>query len=191
MQSTTIGTQSWAVENLELKTFRNGDLIKQCQSAADWIAAAKNGTPAWCYYCIGSNEGYGYLYNAYAVLDDRNLAPQGWHIPSRAEFRTLWDTCGGESEAAVALKSKTNWVPYSPGTPSGGSGDYGFNWEPSGFRYSISGTCVAIGYKGYFWSSDSSTEKQGFVYVANTAEPWVQGQYISRGFGFPVRCIQD
>ncbi len=191
INGTKIGNAVWATTNLNVPTFRNGDRIKQCQSSADWEAAGTNGTPAWCLYVYDTSGRFGYLYNAHAVLDPRKLAPAGWHIPSRSEFRALWDTCGGEMEAAVDLKSRTDWVPYSPGGPSGGSDTYGFNWKPAGFRYGTSGVCVAIGYQSAFWSSEADTDKQGYAYFAYSASPWVQGQYIGRSMGFSVRVVQD
>ncbi len=191
-QTATIGKYTWSLKNLDVKTFRNGDKIKQCQSPGDWLTACQSRTPAWCYYCIPGQPQYGVLYNGWAVTDPRGLAPVGWHIPSQAEFNNLFDAVGGEMLAGGALKSKDKWIPYSPGTAAGGSNDYNFNWEPSGFRYGRTGTCVAVGYKGYFWTSyTSSDEKDGYAYWASTAEAWINSQDISKNFGLSVRCVVD
>ena len=100
-QYVEIGNQIWASTNLDVSHFRNGDLIPEAKSEEDWINAARNGQPAWCYYnndavspkwswekggkrCIN-----GKLYNWYAVNDPRGLAPKGWHIPSSSEWEQL------------------------------------------------------------------------------------------------------
>jgi hypothetical protein len=44
-------------------------------------------------------EVYGRLYTWYAVVDTRNLCPEGWHIPTDTEWSTLVTCLGGESTA--------------------------------------------------------------------------------------------
>lgn len=45
-----IGKQVWMTRNLNVCVFRNGDTIFQAKTNEEWINAAKNKTPAWCYY---------------------------------------------------------------------------------------------------------------------------------------------
>lgn len=84
----TIGNQKWMEKNLEVVTYRNGDVIPQVTDNTAWAALT---TGAWCYYNNDPANGaiYGKLYNWYAVYDSRGLAPQGWHIPTYAELTTL------------------------------------------------------------------------------------------------------
>ena len=49
-QNVTIGTQVWMTKNLNVSTFRNGDPIPVAKSDEEWIRAAENEQPAWCYY---------------------------------------------------------------------------------------------------------------------------------------------
>ena len=83
-----IGTQQWMRENLDVVTYRNGDIIPQVTDATAWAALT---TGAWCYYNNDSANGaiYGKLYNWYAVNDTRGLAPTGWHVPTDAEWTIL------------------------------------------------------------------------------------------------------
>jgi hypothetical protein len=76
-------------------------------------------TGAWCYYYNESYNGskYGKLYNWYAVNDPRGLAPNGYHIPTNAEWTTLIDYLGGEDVAGTKMKSLKGWK----STTSGGS----------------------------------------------------------------------
>ncbi len=71
----TIGSQVWAARNLDVSHFENADPEKQYQ-------ATLNG------------EKYGKLYNWYAVVDARGLAPDGWHIPSDDEWSRLINYVG-------------------------------------------------------------------------------------------------
>ncbi len=91
-QTVTIGSQVWASKNLNVSTYRNGDIIPHVQDQNAW---AKLTTGAWCYYDNDpSNEAkYGKLYNWYAVNDPRGLAPVGFHIPTHEEWLTLTDFC--------------------------------------------------------------------------------------------------
>ena len=41
---------------------------------------------------------YGFLYNRYAVDDERDLAPTGWHIPTLSEYLDLFGILGAESD---------------------------------------------------------------------------------------------
>ena len=53
------------------KSFSNGDPILHAQSKASWIKAAAESLPAWCY--ADSIKKQGVLYNAYCLLDKREL----------------------------------------------------------------------------------------------------------------------
>ena len=72
----TIGTQKWMDKNLEVATYRNGDIIPQVTDPTIW-AALKTG--AWCFYNndVAKGAKYGKLYNWCAVIDSRGLAPKG------------------------------------------------------------------------------------------------------------------
>ena len=44
-----IGNQTWMAENLNVSTFRNGDIIPHAKTAEEWERAGSEGKPAWCY----------------------------------------------------------------------------------------------------------------------------------------------
>ncbi len=115
-QTVTIGSQVWASTNLNVSTYRNGDIIPQVQDRNIWTSLT---TGAWCYYDNDPSNGtkYGKLYNWYAVNDPRGLAPKGYHIPTNAEWTTLTDYLGGKDVAGTKLKSAKGWI----GKTSGGS----------------------------------------------------------------------
>ena len=180
----TIGTQVWTSKNLDVVTYRNGDVIPQVQDQNAW---AKLTTGAWCYYNNDASNGtkYSKLYNWYAVHDPRGLAPNGYHIPTDEEWKKLTDYLGGESGAGTKMKSTSGWNNNGNGTNSSG-----FSGLPGGNR-TYDGTFGTIGNYGYWWSS---TE-----YVTTNA--WCRGLDDDYGFvgrdeyikenGFSVRCLRD
>ena len=91
IQTVTIGTQVWMTKNLDVSTFRNGEIIPEAKTEDEWNAAGGNHTPAWCYYNNDPKNGeiYGKLYNCYAVDDSRGLAPAGWHVPTIEEWKLI------------------------------------------------------------------------------------------------------
>lgn len=86
-----IGNQIWMSKNLDVDRFRNGDLIPHVTSKEQWEEYGKQKKPAWCYYKNNSDYGpiYGKLYNGYAVIDPRGLAPDGYRIPTHVDFTEL------------------------------------------------------------------------------------------------------
>jgi len=84
-----IGNQLWMRNNLNVTHFRNGDKIPKATSSYEWINAAKNREPVWCYYENDKKNKNSKLYNWFAVNDPRGLAPRGFHIPTIDELREL------------------------------------------------------------------------------------------------------
>jgi uncharacterized protein (TIGR02145 family) len=183
--SVLIGTQQWMQQNLEVVTYRDGTVITQVNNATEWAGLT---TGAWCYYGNDPSSGYGKLYNWYAVNDPRGLAPQGWHIPTDAEWTTLSTFLDGDAASGGKMKSIgiTKWT--TPNTSA--TNESGYSGLPGGNR-SSSGTFSNVGGTGVWWSA---TEL--FSIWA-----WGRGLYSDNGFlgkgdwnkgsAFSVRCIRD
>lgn len=112
-QTVTIGTQVWMTKNLDVDTFRNGELIPHAKSMDEWNESYENKKPCWRYWVDDPelNEKHGKLYNWYAVNDSRGLAPTGYHIPTIEEWDELNDYLG--SNPGEKLKSKSGWNTYT------------------------------------------------------------------------------
>lgn len=85
-----IGNQIWTNKNLAVTNFRNGDEIKESKNKEDWYRASFKGEPTWCYYMF--DETYselGKLYNYYAVSSSKNIAPEGWKVPTYFDYFEL------------------------------------------------------------------------------------------------------
>ncbi len=182
-QTVTIGSQVWASTNLNVITYRNGDLIPQVQDKEAWGNLTSG---AWCYFDNDSSNGtkYGKLYNWYAVNDPRGLAPKGFHIPTDAEWSTLTDYLGGENKAGKKMKSLRGWK------SGNGNNSIGFSGLPGGSRnYYVD--FGSVGSYGTWWSSSETS----------TTDAWCRGLSYSnrraaRAYGFKqdgisVRCLRD
>jgi uncharacterized protein (TIGR02145 family) len=186
-QSVTIGTQVWMTKNLDVTKFRNGDLIPQAKTNDEWEQAGKNKQPAWCYYANNKKNGkkYGKLYNWYAVSDPRGLAPDGWHVPSDAEWTVLSNYIGGEDVAGKKMKSTSGWEGFD-----GGTNESGFSGLPGGYRYSF-GNFGNLGVSGYWWSSTEGSPSSAYdLYLDHSLNYLVRSGSV-KGGGLSVRCLKD
>jgi uncharacterized protein (TIGR02145 family) len=187
-----IGNQIWMTKNLNVSRYRNGDPIPQVTNPTQW---ANLTTGAWCYYNNDPANGpiYGKLYNWYAVIDPRGLAPAGWHVPSDAEWTILTtflgftDVAGAKMKATGTLEAGTGlWK--SPNASATNSS--GFSALPGGTR-SFIGLFSNVGFNGYWWSSseyDNTNVWYGYLFYTNGS---AYRNYAQKVNGFSVRCIKN
>jgi uncharacterized protein (TIGR02145 family) len=183
-----IGTQKWMSKNLDVAFYRNGDPIPQVTDPTAWAGLT---TGAWCYYNNDPLQGnkYGKLYNWYAVNDPRGLAPQGWHIPSDAEWSTLATTLGGASVAGGKMKEAgtVNWA--APNT--GADNSSGFAGLPGGGRSFNGAFGGGFGSNGNWWSStEFNTSTAWYRYLFYNIGS-IDMNRASKRDGFSVRCLRD
>ncbi|HOY32361.1 MAG TPA: fibrobacter succinogenes major paralogous domain-containing protein [Bacteroidales bacterium] len=181
-----IGKQVWMTKNLNVSNYANGDAIPEAQTVEQWVKYGAEGEGCWCYYENKYSNGskYGKLYNWFAVVDSRGLAPKGWHIPSDAEMMKLTENLGGEDVAGDKLKSIYGWKDPD----NGATNETGFAALPGGYRDS-NGAFDGIGDCGYWWSSTDNS----------ASDAWSRNMYSNdsdvssygKGNGFSVRCVRD
>lgn len=192
-QAVRIGKQVWKIRNLTTNHYRNGDHIPQVTNAKKWASLTSG---AWCWYNNDSATyaaTYGKLYNWYAVNDPRGLAPEGWHIPSDAEWATLTDYLGGALLAGGKMKSTGtieagNGLWHDPNKRATNSS--GLTGLPGGVR-DYNGFFYDDGYDGFWWSSTeyNSTSAQ---YLALSYDAGIVGRTEHyKPNGFSVRCVKD
>jgi uncharacterized protein (TIGR02145 family) len=151
-KTVSIGSQIWMSENLNVDRFRNGDLIPEAKTKDEWIKAYKEGKPVWHYIWNDSTSECGKVYNFYAVNDSRGLAPEGYHIPSDAEWIILITYLGGEKKAGKKMKSKSGWFENGNGTNSSG-----FSGLACGFAKVDGLLEFGTSLLGIWWSSTGNT----------------------------------
>ena len=187
LEEIKIGTQTWAIENLDVSNFRNGDAISEAKTDEEWKKAGNEGNPAWCYYDNDPANGkkYGKLYNWYAVNDARGLTPKDWHVPTDAEWTTLTDYLGGEDVAGTKMKSTNGWNENGNGTNTSG-----FAGLPGGVRGSL-GPFGLVGGVGNWWSfAESGADRVWCRFLFEDVGSVLRG-YSFEWAGFSVRCLGD
>lgn len=186
----TIGKQVWMTENLKVNTFKNGDSITEAKTDEEWKKASENQQPAWCYYNNDPNNGekYGKLYNWYAVNDPRGLAPQGYHIPTDAEWSILSNYLGATSGGKI--KSTSGW-----NENANGSNESGFNAFPGGCRVAINALApngfANMGDECDWWSSTENDKEFAWFYNLNNTDGSLFRSFTNKSIGYSIRCLRD
>ena len=182
-ESIIIGNQVWMTENLKVTHFRNGDSLIAGLSIIFGLSA----------YTVYDNDEtnadtYGYLYNWYAVTDSRNIAPEGWHVPTNDEWQILVDYLGGSSVAGGKLKEAgtTHW--YSPNT--GATNESGFTALPGGYG-NKTGTFNYMGSIANFWSSTFWQIDDAYRRSLHFDDSDVAQSGLTRRHGISIRCVKD
>lgn len=189
----TLGDQVWMAENLKTTRYRNGDSIAH-RVGNKWSGVTYG---AWCHYKDDEalEKMYGKLYNGHAVNDPRNIAPEGWHIPTAEEWWALSlfvsRNTGTSGSLSKALAAKNLWaastLANTPGNNPQTNNSSGFNALPGGFRKpdSTFGS-YSFDHDGYWWSSGNMVLNINY----NNPEPNVLPE-SNPSLGYSVRCIKD
>ena len=187
------GTFTDSRDGKEYKTVKIGEQV--------WMAENLNfaAEDSKCYEDNASNcDKYGRLYNWEMA---KEVCPNGWHLPSDAEWQTLVDFAGGGEIAKKKLKAKNGWENFER-KPDNGTDDYGFSALSGGgmfyvftdddYRYDFDGA----GLYGYWWTA---TKKNSHSFINcyfdgvgmdEGKDEDGNGGDISRYF-HSVRCIQN
>ncbi|MBN2279506.1 MAG: fibrobacter succinogenes major paralogous domain-containing protein [Candidatus Marinimicrobia bacterium] len=182
-------------ENLKVTHYRNGDPISNVTDNSEW----ENLSPSvYCYYDNSDSlrQIYGALYNWYTCVDERNIAPEGWYVPTDEEWEELAqyisDQNGGYSKSRDDWDDVGTHLKSTSGWNSGGNGtdDYGFSGLPAGYR-DTNGSYYSMGDRAHFWSATEYSSRDAWrraldCYYAN----FYRG-FNRKGRGFSVRCVRD
>jgi uncharacterized protein (TIGR02145 family) len=180
-----IGNQIWLAENLKYLPSVVGPGTES-ESTPYYYVYGYNGTNVTDAKATSNYATYGVLYNWTAAMD---ACPDGWHLPSDAEWTELTDYLGGTSVAGGKLKETgtTHW--NSPNT--GATNETGFTALPGGDR-GIGGYFSGVGDDGYWWSAT-----EGYINYS----AWYRSMYYdlsrvsrfgrNKEVGFSVRCVRD
>lgn len=143
---------------------------------------------------------YGALYNWSASLD---ACPEGWHLPTDAEWTTLTTYVSSQPEylclsytsyIAKALAATTNWYGSSStcavGNYLAANNATGFSALPGGYRNTY-GTFNGLGNAGYFWSSSENSTTNAWVRDLDYNSAFVDRSNDNKAYGFSARCLRD
>ena len=193
-----IGNQIWMAENLKYLPSVVGPGTGS-QTTPHYYVYGYNGTNVTDAKATANYNIYGVLYNWPAAMNGaassttnpsgvQGVCPDGWHLPSDAEWTELTDYLGGTSDAGGKLKETgtTHW--NSPNTSA--TNETGFTALPGGNRY-YDGSFDGIGSNGYWWSAtegDAADAWYRFMIFINSN---VYRDYYFKELGFSVRCVRD
>ncbi|MCL2281697.1 MAG: fibrobacter succinogenes major paralogous domain-containing protein [Fibromonadales bacterium] len=130
---------------------------------------------SWCYgnnasYCTA----YGRLYDWGAAM---SACPDGWRLPSDADWYDLVQAAGGQDIAAEKLKSQTGW---------NGTDEFGFSALPGGYGRSCHRAFIGAGNSSFWWSAtEFGAWLMGSGYNGVEADIAI-GSYA----GLSVRCVR-
>ena len=192
----TIGEQTWMAENLNYS------------DSVTYVGMKKR---SWCYNnSVDSCAKYGRLYTWAAAIDSagtwstttkgcgyvgrydslctvkepvRGICPEGWHIPTKAEWKTLITAMGiiypNLDPDAMQAKGFEKWDRATDA--------FGFSALPAGDY--ANGSFHDGGSYAFFWCAADANFDRANVLELN-ADRAVDQNY-DKGYGFSVRCIKD
>ena len=140
---------------------------------------------------LGKGSKYGYLYNYWAVIDPRGLAPKGYKVPSVEDWNELKKFIGNEPGAA--LKSTSGWFEVKNGKQYIGDGTdmHKFNGLPGGWRNNSTSEFMNLNDFAYWWTSDkvaSANSAYARGLDCTKKDIWEDSNPFSGGLS--VRCVK-
>jgi uncharacterized protein (TIGR02145 family) len=190
-RTVTIGTQTWAAENLNCdvggsKCYDNDPTnCAKYGRLYDWSTAMA--LPSSCNSTSCSSQ---------IQSKHKGICPFGWHIPSNVDWDKLYryadGTSGTESPyssplAGRYLKATSGWNDSGNGTDQ-----YGFSALPGGHGHSDDSFYI-VGSYGNWWSASEYEYNSGHAYYQDM---YYDGESANCGifdksFLRSVRCVQD
>jgi len=188
-----IGEQVWMAENLNYNANGSrcygdntgGDSQNRCSTYGrlyNWATAMNLNSNCNSSACAGQVQ-----------TKHQGICPQGWHVPSDAEWTTLTsyvETQGGCTLCAgTRLKAASGW-----NTGSGyiaGTDNYGFSALPGGMGYSNGTFTNIVDEIGTWWSSsrkDNDSAYFRFIYYNRDSLGWSIAENTRLR---SVRCLQN
>lgn len=206
-QTTKIGDQLWMAEDLKVSHYPNGDAIPYIDDDATWGALADDNTSdAYCFYGDSNDDGtvdiaypdYGAIYSYAAAIGDdwlrdntetQGVCPDGWHLPSDAEWTELIDNLGGESVAGGKLKETgtSHWM--APNTET--TNESGFSALPGSGRDCNNGEFELIGAVAIWWSATPTYADSTSVRLLENNSPSSGHTNSAKSNGLSVRCVKN
>lgn len=199
-----IGEQVWMASNLRTTRYANGDAIPEGQTSSF--------TEPYRYTPSTNVAEYGYLYNWAAVMGGassssvnpsgvQGICPNGWHVPSDAEWSQLTDYCSGHTECvcsgngdniAKSLAADHDWqitpIECAVGNDLSSNNITGFSALPAGL---YNGSYYGFGGYADFWSATESSSSDAYYRKLHYDNAYVHHCCSDKNHGFSVRCVRD
>lgn len=176
-----IGEQCWMRDNLDLGTridstgagqmaHDDGEIEKYCWEDTD---AGCDGRGAFFEWTEATQD-----YAGQPDLPVAGICPEGFHLPSKAEWDTLIDGLGGTSAAPAKLAE---------------GGESGFDAVMTGYRCTMNGgyrpSAMSSETMAYFWTSEQDSGTYAWLWEVGPTS--MQTFPFEKSLGLSVRCLQD
>jgi uncharacterized protein (TIGR02145 family) len=189
-----IGSQWWMTENLKVTSYKDGTKITEVLPIENDSIWAKLDSAAFC----KTDDRFGLLYNWYAVSNAKQIAPEGWHIPTDDDWKKLEVEIGmsvaesvktgwrGTNEAEkLIIKSSEGWIE----PVHFGSNVTGFLALPGGCRV-FNGTSNVLSNTAFWWTSTEKNNQAYYRYI-DSKQKTIFRHYAYKQYGFSIRCVKD
>jgi uncharacterized protein (TIGR02145 family) len=201
--------QCWTASNLKVTKYNDGSPITpdatgtSTGSGIGEMWSTRNSGAYTIYEHNNANvTTYGLLYNWFAATDAKKLCPDGWHVPSDAEWTIMIQTLDPKqlvtsvnvstftgvqsSTAGTVMKSTT--VEWNPGSPR--TNTSGFSALPGGYR-EFYGSFDAIRNFAWFWSATEYDGSYAWYRALSNVNGFVDRGNYWKTLGASVRCLRD
>lgn len=163
-KTVTIGKQTWMLDNLRVTKYRNGDPIATTIPRSLNIASESEPRYFWAY-----PEGFAVYectyYTWYAIADERQITPEGWHVPSKDEWKILFENI--ENDTTV------------------------FKHVANGYRCHLGKLLNPSFEDTYYATSIEYDEKQNYIRCLKIDNSELTLYLTDKDFGLPVLCVKD
>ncbi len=192
-----IGEQVWMAENLnyaytqktedlDSSSFCYNDSAEYCEKYGrlyTWAAAMDS---VAIFSEDGKDCGYKTMCSASGTV--QGVCPEGWHLPSLEEWKTLAayvadNTTGGEDFAGYALKSTSGWD-----DDGNGSDAFGFGTLPAGYRIDKFWNILE---SARFWSSTENENEKAYYLDLSYGYNFLNMTILFKRNAFSIRCVRD
>lgn len=208
---TEIGGRTWMAENLRVTRYADGTAIENVDYDWDWFQLERDDR-AYCWYNddTANAEPFGALYtwaaamNGADTLDSdtmtiQGVCPDGWHMPTDAEWKEMEIHLGMSAAVADELEK---WRGEDVGGKLKQSGNY--YWS-----YPNQGATDATGFSGLpgraryydgrfdtqdvaaFWTATEHDSLYSLYRGLASLSDMVYRDYFDKTSGFSVRCVKD
>jgi len=178
-----IGTQTWIAENLNYEASGSNCYSNNASNCTtygrlyDWSTAMALDATCNSSSCVSLVQ-----------TPHKGICPQGWHIPSDADWTTLMSFVGGALTAGKKLKATSGWNDGGNGTDN-----FGFSALPGGLGNTgkYNNTFYNADDYGNWWSaSENDNANANGRYMGYDGE-YAYWSYYYKTSLLSVRCLQD
>ena len=203
----------WMAKNLSVTRYRNGVAIPFDLDTAAWVGTTSGASAVYPHAEVDGvdsaaemADAYGRLYNWYAVADTCGLCPEGWRVPTEAQWTQLelhlgmtpaeaaqWGWRGTDEAARLkSTRTEPDAHPRWSSPNEGATNQSGFSGLPGGFRRE-SGSFDRHGSYAYWWSSTQyqSAARSAMRRALFSPSTRVDRNFADKAQGMSIRCVKD